>query len=158
MSAAFTVNGAACEAVDDRCSLVEHLRDTLHLKGTRFGCGQEQCGACVVLVDGAPRHACGIEVGHLQDRNVTTVEALATTAEGRLLLGHFERLQAAQCCFCTSGILVRASTFVRESSDGSLQAIAQALDGHLCRCGTHPRILAAVAAAWQDWRAGGSTT
>lgn len=152
---AFTVNGTACEAIDDRCSLVEHLRDTLHLKGTRFGCGQEQCGACAVLVDGAPRLACGIEVGHLQDRHVTTVEALADSSEGRLLLAQFERLQAAQCGFCTSGILVRASTFLRESSDGSPPAIAQALDGHLCRCGTHPRILAAVAAAWQELRGAG---
>lgn len=158
MSATFTVNGARCEAADERCSLVEHLRDTLHLKGTRFGCGQEQCGACVVLVDGAPRHACAVEVGHLQGREVTTVEALAATPEGRLLLGQFERLQAAQCGFCTSGILVRASAFLRESADGSVQAIARALEGHLCRCGAHPRILAAVAAAWQDLHAGGRGT
>jgi nicotinate dehydrogenase subunit A len=157
VSTAFTVNGTACEAADDRCSLVEHLRDTLHLKGTRFGCGQERCGACVVLVDGAPRAACGIEIGNLGGRTVTTIEGVAATPEGRLLLDHFERLQAAQCGFCTSGILVTASSFVRESADGSPQAIAQALDGHLCRCGAHPRIVAAVAAAWQDWRAGGSS-
>lgn len=154
MSASFTVNGTACEAADERCSLVEHLRDTLHLKGTRFGCGQERCGACVVLVDGVPRHACATEVGHLQDRAVLTVEGLSGTAEGRLLLAHFERLQAAQCGFCSSGILVRASTFVRESQDGSLAAVARALDDHLCRCGAHPRILAAVAAAWCEWREG----
>jgi nicotinate dehydrogenase subunit A len=158
MSTAFVVNGAACEAADDRCSLVEHLRDSLHLKGTRYGCGQERCGACVVLVDGAPRAACGIEVASLGGRAVTTIEAVAGAPEGRLLLKHFERLQAAQCGFCSSGILVAASVFVRESADGSQQAIAQALDGHLCRCGAHPRIVAAVAAAWHDWRAGGSRT
>lgn len=153
MSISFTVNGARSEVADDEhCTLVEHLRDTLHLKGTRFGCGQEQCGACVVLVDRAPACACRLEVGHLQGRAVRTVEALPGTPEGDLLLAHFERLQAAQCGFCTSGILVRAAAFLRESQDGSREAIASALQPHLCRCGAHPRILAAVAAAWQEWR------
>jgi nicotinate dehydrogenase subunit A len=158
MRTTFSVNGGPCEvATDDRTSLVEHLRDTLNLKGTRYGCGQEQCGACVVLIDGAARPACQVEVGHLHGRAVTTVEALDATPEGRLLLSQFERLQAAQCGFCISGILVRASAFLRESDDGSAGAIARALDGHLCRCGAHSRILAAVAAAWQEWRAAPGT-
>lgn len=150
----FHVDGQPCEAAEgDRCTLVEHLRDRLHLKATRFGCGQEQCGACVVLVDGAPRFSCQLEVGHLQGRAVTTAAALAGSAEGRELLAQFERLQAAQCGFCTTGILVRALHFLRTSPDGSRAAIAKALDAHLCRCGAQPRILAAIEAAWQATRA-----
>lgn len=153
MGVQFTVNGQPCEvAQDDRHMLVEHLRDALGLKGTRYGCGQERCGACVVLVDGAPRYACQTEVGHLQGSSVSTVEALGDSEEGRALLAAFERLQAGQCGFCLSGILVRSLAFLRTSDDGSRAAIAQALDGHLCRCGAHPRILAAVESAWQATR------
>ena len=153
MGVQFSVNGQPCEVPqDDRRTLVEHLRDGLGLKGTRYGCGQERCGACVVLVDGAPRYACQTEVGHLQGSSVSTVEALEQSDEGRALLAAFERLQAGQCGFCLSGILVRSLAFLRTSGDGSRAAIAQALDGHLCRCGAHPRILAAVESAWQAVR------
>src|SRR5215468_8478413 len=109
MGMRFEVNGRACDVPqDERCSLVEHLRDGLHLKATRYGCGQEQCGACVVLVDGAPRHACQVEVGHVQGCAIATAESLGDSAEGRMLLAEFERLQAGQCGFCLSGILMRA--------------------------------------------------
>jgi nicotinate dehydrogenase subunit A len=155
MNVQFTVNGRPCQVpADERCSLVEYLRDELALKGTRYGCGQEQCGACVVLVDGVPRNSCQLEAGHLQDRSIATVESLQDSAEGRMLLAQFERLQAGQCGFCLSGILVRSLAFLRESPDGSPAAIAAALDAHLCRCGAQPRIVAAVQASWQALRGG----
>jgi nicotinate dehydrogenase subunit A len=153
MSIRFEVNGQACEvAAGERCSLAEHLRDELQLKATRFGCGQEQCGACVVLVDGEPRNSCRLEVANLQGRAIATAESLGDSAEGRVLLAEFERLQAGQCGFCLSGILVRALAFLRTAPDGSRAAIAEALDGHLCRCGAQPRILAAIESAWQRTR------
>ncbi|MFC5496262.1 (2Fe-2S)-binding protein [Caenimonas terrae] len=155
MNVRFSVNGRPCEvAQGERCSLVDYLRDELMLRGTRYGCGQERCGACVVLVDGAPRPACQVEAGHLQDRSIATVESLDSSAEGRMLLAQFERLQAGQCGFCLSGILMRSLAFVRESADGSPAAIARALDDHLCRCGAQPRIVAAVQASWQALREG----
>src|SRR3954468_24191332 len=153
MSIRFEVNGRSCEvAQGERCTLVEHLRDELRLKATRFGCGQERCGACVVLVDGAPRHSCQLEVGNLQGSAIATAESLQDSAEGRELLAQFERLQAGQCGFCLSGILMRSLAFLRTSTDGSRAAITAALEDHLCRCGAHPRILAAVEAAWQSTR------
>jgi aerobic-type carbon monoxide dehydrogenase small subunit (CoxS/CutS family) len=106
----------------------------------------------VVLVDGEPRFSCQIEAGHLRGRSIVTAEALGDSAEGRELLAQFEHWQAAQCGFCTTGILMRALHFLRTSDDGSRPAIAQALDGHLCRCGAHPRILSAIEAAWQSTR------
>jgi nicotinate dehydrogenase subunit A len=155
MNVRFAVNGSECEVdAGDRCSLVEHLRDTLGLKGTRYGCGQEQCGACVVLVDGEPRFSCQMEVGNLQGRAVTTIEGIAATPEGRALLAAFERRQAIQCGFCASGVLVRAAALLLESGDGSRAAIVQALDPQLCRCGSHPRIVAAIELAWRELRGG----
>jgi nicotinate dehydrogenase subunit A len=155
MKVRFAVNGSECE-VDggDRCSLVEHLRDTLGLKGTRYGCGQEQCGACVVLVDGAPRYSCQMEIGNLQGRAVTTIEGVSASPEGRALLAAFERRQAIQCGFCASGVLMRAAALLRDGGDGSRAAIAQALEPHLCRCGSHPRIVAAIELAWRELRGG----
>ena len=155
MGIEFQVNGQACKVAEgERCTLVEHLRDRLHLKATRFGCGQERCGACVVLVDGEPRFSCQLEVAHLRGRAVATAEALGDSGEGRELLAQFERWQAAQCGFCTTGILLRALHFLRTSADGSRAAIAQALDAHLCRCGAQPRILSAIEVAWQATRGG----
>ena len=156
MKVSFTVNGTPSEvAQDERCSLTEHLRDAMGLKGTRYGCGQEQCGACVVLVNGVPRNSCQLEAGTMAGRSIHTVESLPDSAEGRMLLAQFERLQAGQCGFCLSGILVRALAFLRDSADGSPAAIAQALDSHLCRCGAHPRIVTAIEASWLALRAPG---
>lgn len=146
----FVVNGSSCEAApSDPCSLTEYLRDDLGLKGTRLGCAQEKCGACVVLIDGQPRHSCQIEVGNLAGCSIQTVESLESTAEGRVLLAQFDAHQAGQCGFCLSGILVRALAFVRQREDGSRGALLRALEGHLCRCGAHPRIMAAIEASWQ---------
>lgn len=149
MEVVFKVNERPIRAsADDRSTLTEYLRDGLKLKGTRFGCGQEQCGACVVLVDDEPRHSCQTEVANLRGRAVETVESLADSREGRALLENFEHHQAGQCGFCLSGILMRSLHFVRHSQDGSASAVASALDPHLCRCGAHPRIIAAVQASW----------
>ena len=144
----FTVNGApATVDADDQTSLVEFLRTTLQLKGTRFGCGQEQCGACVVLVDDAPRASCQLEVAHLAGKQVTTVEALPQTDAGQRLIASFLKHQAGQCGFCLSGILMRSFAFARSGEPCTRERIQSELEPHLCRCGAHPRIIAAVAEA-----------
>jgi nicotinate dehydrogenase subunit A len=133
---------------NNRSVLTEYLRDELGLKGTRFGCGQEQCGACVVLIDGEPRYSCTTDISQLAGCKVETIESLAQTREGGILLSYFEHFQAGQCGFCLSGIFVQALHFLRHSSDGSCEAIAKALEPHLCRCGAHRRIVSAVQASW----------
>ena len=119
------------------------LRDHLGLKGTRYGCGLEQCGACMVLVDGDPVHACTRRLDTAAGRRVTTVEGL--DAPG--LLAAFLEEQAGQCGYCLSGILVSAKALLDRTANPDRATIAAALAPHLCRCGVHARILRAVAKA-----------
>jgi nicotinate dehydrogenase subunit A len=126
--------------------LLDVLRGELGLTGTRFGCGEEQCGACLVLVDGAPVHACGREVGTLAGRTVTTVEGLA----GHPIIAALIAEQAGQCGYCLSGMAVAAAALLARNPAPDRDAIAAALDGQLCRCGAHPRILRAVERAARE--------
>ncbi|MBL8689226.1 MAG: (2Fe-2S)-binding protein [Rhodospirillaceae bacterium] len=145
MSVAFTVNSKARTVeVDDATSLLEVLRNHLGLVGTRFGCGLEQCGSCMVLVDGEPMHACSRDVAAVSGRSVTTVEGLSTNGALHPLQQAFLDEQAGQCGYCLSGILISAKALLDRNPRPSRSEIAAALDRHLCRCGSQPRILKAV--------------
>ena len=142
-----TVNGRQVE-VDrpDDTPLLTVLRDTLGLVGSRFGCGQGLCGACVVLLDGTPVPSCDTPLWQAAESTVVTVEGLAAhgpTPVQKSLIDH----QAAQCGFCISGIVVRATALLEETPDASAEQVASALEPHLCRCGTQQRIVEAVLAA-----------
>ena len=141
------VNGAArtSTAAADT-PLLDVLRGEFGLTGTRFGCGEEQCGACLVLVDGAPVHACGREVGTLAGRTVTTVEGLA----GHPIIAALIAEQAGQCGYCLSGMAVAAAALLAREASPGRDAILAALDGQLCRCGAHPRIVRAVERAARE--------
>jgi nicotinate dehydrogenase subunit A len=119
--------------------LLDVLRDDLGLKGTREGCGSGDCGSCRVLLDGAPMAACQATLGGCEGAAVTTVEGLAPT----LAQAFFDE-QAAQCGFCSSGMLVAAAALLRRNAAPSEDDVKRALDGQLCRCGAHPRIVRAV--------------
>ncbi|MDE2516034.1 MAG: 2Fe-2S iron-sulfur cluster binding domain-containing protein [Rhodospirillales bacterium] len=141
---ACTVNGAAMRiGAAPGTSLLEVLRNQLDLKGSRYGCGLEQCGACMVLVDGTPVHACTRDIATLEGRAVTTIEGLA----GHALLAAFLEEQAGQCGYCLSGILISAAALLAANPSPERAEIVAALDGHLCRCGAQPRILRAIARA-----------
>lgn len=130
--------------VDPATPLLDVLRGALGLTGSRYGCGLEQCGACMVLIDGTPGHACSREVGTLAGCRVSTVESLGTLENPHPLQQAFIELQAGQCGYCLSGILVSAKALLdRNPAPGRADIIA-ALDGHLCRCGSHGRIVRAV--------------
>jgi nicotinate dehydrogenase subunit A len=151
------VNGRSVSVVaSEQTPLLDVLRNELGLMGTRFGCGLEQCGCCLVLVDGAPEKSCTRPIGSVAGKAVTTVEGLGTPAQPHPLQQAFLDEQAGQCGYCLSGILITAKALLDHNPSPSRAEIAQALDGNLCRCGAHNRILRAVARAAARLREGGS--
>jgi nicotinate dehydrogenase subunit A len=143
------VNGASRELdVDGDALLLDVLRDDLKLKGTRFGCGSGQCGACFVLVDdGSGAHAtpaCDTPLWSVAGKAVTTVEGLGTPDAPHPLQQAFIDEQAAQCGYCTSGMLIGAAALLARDPRPDDDAVRAALERNLCRCGTHNRVLRAV--------------
>ena len=140
-----TINGRPTRvSADEQASLLDVLRGDLGLRATRFGCGIEQCGACMVLVDGEPVYSCTRLVSTLGGKAVVTVEGLAADGSLGPLQQAFIAEQAGQCSFCLSGILVSAKALLDRNSSPSRAEITAALDKNLCRCGAHNRIIRAV--------------
>ena len=152
---ALVVNGQAQEIdADPDAPLLAVLRNALDLKGARFGCGHEQCGACMVLIDGEPVYSCTRPVATVAGKGVTTVEGLGGAERPHPLQEAFLVEQAGQCGYCLSGILVSAKALLDRNPQPSRAEIIAALDAHLCRCGAHNRILRAVARAAAALREG----
>jgi len=143
-----TLNGrpVSIEA-DETAILLDVLRGDLGLFGARFGCGIGQCGACAVLVDGKSLAACGLEMSTVEGKSILTVEGLGTPERPHPLQAAFIELQAGQCGYCLSGILVSAKALIDSNPDPTRAEIAEALAWHLCRCGVHNRVMDAVALA-----------
>jgi len=140
-----TVNDAPVRLdVDPTKPLLAVLRDDLALRGTRFGCGTEQCGACMVLIDGETGYACARELASVAGKAITTVEGLARNGALHPLQQAFLAEQAGQCGYCLSGILVSAAALLERNPKPARAEIAAALDPHLCRCGIHNRVIRAV--------------
>lgn len=155
MAVQFMVNGRDVSlSVAEDVPLLDVLRNQLDLKGSRYGCGLEQCGACMVLVDDEPVYSCTREVGSVAGRKVTTIEGLG--ADGRLhpLQLAFLDEQAGQCAYCLSGIIISAKALLDRNPSPTRAEIAAALDKNLCRCGVHARILRAVEKAAATLRDG----
>jgi len=151
----FTLNGRPARVdLDPTTSLLDVLRGPLGLTGARFGCGLGQCGSCAVLLDDAPVAACQVEIGNVKGKSVLTVEGLGTPQAPHPLQAAFLELQAGQCGYCLSGILIGAKALLDRNPDPSRAEIAEALDWHLCRCGVHNRVMAAVALAARRMREG----
>ncbi len=125
-------------------SLLDLLRTTLQLKATRMGCGQGQCGACRVMLDGHAVAACETPLWAIDGKTVTTLEGLGNRSAPHTLQTAFIEEQAMQCGFCTSGILMSAAALLQRQPHPSRQEIVQAIDGHLCRCGAHNRVVRAI--------------
>lgn len=141
-----SVNGRAVEVdVDPATPLVFVLRNDLALNGPKLGCGRAQCGACTVLVDGAAARSCHIEVGTLVGREITTLEGLGTPQRPHPLQAAFLAEQAAQCGYCTNGMIMQAADLLATKKDGVTESdVIEALEHNLCRCGTQPRVVRAV--------------
>jgi nicotinate dehydrogenase subunit A len=141
----FIVNGRKVGvSVEATTPLLAVLRNALGLTGSRFGCGLEQCGACMVLVDGEPVYACTREVGTVAGKTVITIEGLTNGGNLHPLQQAFLAEQAGQCGYCLSGILMSAKALLDRNPRPSRAEIVTALDRHLCRCGAHNRIIRAV--------------
>jgi nicotinate dehydrogenase subunit A len=140
----FRVNGAPTEMEATAEPLLFVLRNRLGLQATHFGCGQEQCGSCMVAIDGMARHSCTLSADALEGVNVTTAEALPDDPVGRALVAAFLEEQAGQCGYCLPGMLMSAFCLLKREPAPDRAAIVAALDGHLCRCGAHGGILRAI--------------
>lgn len=140
-----TINGKAVRVETDATKpLLYVLRDELTLRGSRFGCGLEQCGACMVLIDGAAEYSCSREIGTLAGKAITTVEGLSNNGALSPLQKAFLDEQAGQCGYCLSGILVSATALLAKNPKPSRTEIVEALDRNLCRCGMHNRVIRAI--------------
>jgi nicotinate dehydrogenase subunit A len=142
---ALQVNGRSVSVdAENATPLLDVLRNQLDLKGSRYGCGLEQCGSCMVLMDGEPVYACSREIGTVAGRSITTIEGIGSVAQPHPLQQAFLDEQAGQCGYCLSGILISAKALLDRNPSPTRADIVAALDKHLCRCGAHPRILRAV--------------
>jgi nicotinate dehydrogenase subunit A len=139
------VNGKAVSVTaDGDAPLLDILRNHLGLVGTKFGCGLEQCGCCMVLVDGEPAKSCGKALSTVAGKNILTIEGMGTPDRPHPLQQAFLDEQAGQCGYCLPGILITAKALLDHNPSPSRREIALALDDNICRCGSHVRILRAV--------------
>ena len=132
--------------------LLDVLRNRLGLMGARFGCGEGQCGACAVLVDGEDKSACQLEIGNLAGKGVVTLEGIGTEDRPHPVQAALIELQAGQCGYCLSGMVVGAKALLDRNPDPSRGEVIAALNSHLCRCGVHLRIIDAVLLAAKRMR------
>jgi aerobic-type carbon monoxide dehydrogenase small subunit (CoxS/CutS family) len=139
------INGAKRQVkADSDRSLLAVLREELGLTGTKYGCGEGQCGACTVLVGGTARRSCLLKVGEVGNKPIVTIEGLARNGKLHPLQQAFLEADALQCGYCTPGMILAGVALLQQNPKPSPAEIARALDGNLCRCGTYPRIVAAV--------------
>ena len=139
------VNGEMHEVdADPDAPLIFVLRNRLNLTGPKLGCGQEQCGACVVLVDGVATNSCARAASEFQGQEIVTIEGLAENGSLSAVQTAFLEEGAAQCGYCTSGMIVATTALLKRSPRPSTEEIEEALHDHLCRCGSHRRILTAI--------------
>ena len=129
---------------DPTTPLLYVLRDDLELHGPRFGCGLGQCGACTVIMEGSAVRSCSIPVSSAQNRTITTLEGLGTLEHPHVLQTAFIEEQAAQCGYCMNGMIMTAKVLLDKNPHPNDDQIKQALNGNLCRCGSHLRVIRAV--------------
>ena len=145
MSITITVNGQQHSVdADGETPLLYILRNDLKLKGARFGCGLGACGACTVVIDGKAVQSCDISLTAVVGKSITTIEGIGSIEKMHALQNAFIAEQAAQCGYCTSGIIMTAYALLARNAHPSETEIRTALDGNLCRCGTHGRVVRAV--------------
>jgi isoquinoline 1-oxidoreductase alpha subunit len=143
--ASLTVNGKTRNVdADPSTPLLWVLRDNLGMTGTKFGCGAQLCGACTVHLDGKPVRSCGTPLSAAEGKQVTTIEAIGATETGKKVQAAWRDLDVPQCGYCQSGQIMSATALLAGNPKPSDADIDKAMDGNVCRCGTYPRIRAAI--------------
>lgn len=137
---------------DEEASLLTVLRDQLDLTGSKYGCGEGQCGACTVLIDGFPRRSCITKVGAAAGKKITTIEGLAPVGNLHPVQQAFLTANAFQCGYCTSGMIMSAAAFLKTNANPTEPEIVRFMQGNVCRCGTYQRIVAAIQRAAQTMK------
>lgn len=135
-------------------SLLSFLREDLDLTGAKYGCGEGQCGACTVLIDGQPTRSCITPAASVGDRQVLTIEGVTTGGKLHPVQEAFLEADAMQCGYCSSGMVLAAVALLQQNADPSEAQIVQAMEGNICRCGTYRRVVRAIRAAAQAQRRG----
>lgn len=130
--------------VDPQTSLLTVLREHLDLTGSKYGCGEGQCGACTVLIDGKAQRSCITRVGSVGQKQITTIEGLAHGDQLHAVQQAFLDAGAMQCGYCTSGMIMSAVSLLKQNPSPSEEQIIDFMDGNICRCGTYPRIVSAI--------------
>jgi len=148
------VNGRTLQVdADPTRSLLSVLRDSLDLTGSKYGCGEGQCGACTVLLDGIPKRSCITPLGTASPKEIITIEGLEKGGKLHPLQEAFLEVGAMQCGYCTSGMIMSALGLLRKNPNPSREEILQFMEGNICRCGTYSRIVAAITKAAEAMRA-----
>ena len=142
---ALTVNGKKLTvAVDSQTSLLSVLRNDLDLTGTKYGCGEAQCGACTVLVDGQQMRSCVTPVGKVANKKITTIEGLEKDGQLHPVQEAFLKADAMQCGYCTPGMIMASVALLSKNARPTREEIVRHMDRNVCRCGTYLRIVAAI--------------
>jgi aerobic-type carbon monoxide dehydrogenase small subunit (CoxS/CutS family) len=140
-----TVNGKPYTVdAEPQTSLLSVLREQLDLTGSKYGCGEGQCGACTVLIDGKAQRSCITKVGAVSQKQITTIEGLATGEQLHPMQEAFLEAGAMQCGYCTSGMIMSAVALLQKTPAPKESEIIDFMDGNICRCGTYPRIVSAI--------------
>lgn len=149
------VNGKAMPVdVDGERTLLSVLRDDLDLTGTKYGCGEGECGACTVLIDGVAARSCQRKAANVGAKKVTTIESLAREGKLHPLQQAFWDVGALQCGYCTPGMIMAALSLLSKNANPTEAEIVRAMDGNICRCGTYGRIVSAISTAAKKMREG----
>ena len=130
--------------VDSTVSLLSVLRNDLNLTGSKYGCGEGQCGACTVLLDGQPIRSCTTQLGRAAGKQIVTIEGLEKDGKLHPLQEAFIKADAMQCAYCTSGMIMSASALLSKTPKPSRDDVISGMNGNICRCGTYQRIIEAI--------------
>jgi len=151
MPVTLSINGSEHQVdVPADTKLLYVLRENLGLTGTKYGCGEGMCGACTVLLDGKPARSCQAPLNTVVGKKITTIEGLEQNGKLHPIQEAFLKFEAFQCAYCTSGMIMSAVALLSKNPKPTDQQIISGMEGNVCRCGTHPRIVEAIRQAAQD--------